>query len=103
MRKRSSGFTDEDKANTAIRRDQFSQGLRADCPDLAQEFGTRAKLFERGRFWFLFQERIDAENSEIVEWLSGALRSGRRRLENLRSIRPRRGSRDNEVEASVYG
>ena len=40
---------DKDKANTAIRSDQFDQGLRCDCPDLAQEFGRRAKLFEPGR------------------------------------------------------
>jgi hypothetical protein len=40
---------DKDKANTAIRSDQFGQGPRGDCPDLAQEFGRRAKLFEPGR------------------------------------------------------
>jgi hypothetical protein len=61
---------DKDKANTAIRSEQFGQGLRGDCPDLAQEFGGRAKLFELD-VWFLFQERIDAENSEIVERASG--------------------------------
>jgi len=40
---------DKDKANTAIRSDQFGQGLSGDCPYLAQEFGRGAKLFEPGR------------------------------------------------------
>jgi len=61
---------DKDKANTAIRSDQFGQDLRGDCPYLAQEFGRRRSCLNL-EVWFLFQERIDAENSEIVERASG--------------------------------
>ena len=61
---------DKDKANTAIRSDQFGQGLRGDCPNLAQEFGRRANCLNLDD-WFMSQERIDAETSEIVEWASG--------------------------------
>ncbi len=49
MKKEFELHDDKDKANTAIRSDQFGQGLRGDCPYLAQEFGRRAKLFEPGR------------------------------------------------------
>jgi hypothetical protein len=39
---------DKDKANTAIRSDQFGK-VYAVTADLAQEFGSRTKLFEGGR------------------------------------------------------
>jgi hypothetical protein len=61
---------DKDKANTAIRSDQFGPGLRGDCPYLTKEFGRR-RIFLNPDVWLLFQERIDAENSEIVERASG--------------------------------